>query len=233
MKNTSWAVILKKSMLCFVGLVINAFGAVFLLRAGFGMDAFGVWAGGVSNTFHITFGDAILVTSLTLLTLALIFARHNVGIGTVFFVALAGSSINVVESLLWGVLPKGAVFPLPLQALLFSFGILFVCMGLSMIVACRFGYNTGDALLFKISDKTHIQYRWLRITNDCLYVFFGFLLGGSVGIGTLTGAFLYGPLIVEIVKVYNKTILKWTGLQDERNEFKKKQPETDQKVLAD
>lgn len=220
MNREKWIAILKKSILCYCGMVVTAFGAIFLLRSGFGMDPMAVMEVGLANTFHITFGDAIIIVSTSLLVLALLFARRNIGIGTVFFVAFGGITVNYVEGLLSGILPKNGSYELWFQAVLFVFAILFVCMGLAMIVACRFGYNAGDALLFKIADKTHIQYRWLKIANDFLYVLAGYLLGGTVGLGTIFGAFVFGPLIVEIVKVYNKTILKWTGLQDERNEFK-------------
>lgn len=221
MNKEQMLVILKKSALCLVGVAVYAFGAVFLLRSGLGLDPIAVWADGIAKTFRISFGDAIWVISILLILLAILLARKNIGIGTVFFVALGGPAINLAEFLLRDALPGNGSYTLISQIILFGCAVLLICLGLAVVVACRFGFNAGDAVLFVIADKTRIQFRWLRVANDWFYVIIGFFMGGSVGIGTLVGAFLYGPLITEAVKFYNKTILKWLGLQDIRNEFRR------------
>lgn len=219
--KSEWIVILKKSLLCYIGMVITAFGVVFYLRAGLGVDPLSVWANGLSKVFGTTFGTAVFYNGLVILTLAILFARKNIWIGTVFNVLLGGPTINMVESALMSVLPQGGDYSLPIRILLLAGGIIVLCSGLSFVVSARFGFNANDALLFKIADKTRIQYRWIKVTTDWMFVVGGFFLGGSVGVGTVLGAFLFGPLITEIVKIYNKTFLKALGLWDERNEFRR------------
>lgn len=221
MKKEDVITLLKKSLVCGIGLIITGFGVIFYLRANLGVDPLSVWANGLSKIFHISFGTAVFYNGMVILALGIIFARKNIGFGTVFNVALGGQAINLVEYLLSGALPEGGEFSLPVQIALLIGGVIVLCMGLALVISCRFGYNANDVLLFRISDATHIQYRWVKVATDWMFVGGGFLLGGQVGIGTVVGAFTFGPLITEIVKIYNKTILKPLGLQDERNEFKK------------
>ena len=54
--------------------------------------------------------------------------------------------------------------------------------------------NTQSAEL--LSDKIKsVQFRWVRVGCDLFFVVLGFLLGGTVGAGTLTAVFLTGPLV--------------------------------------
>ena len=40
-----------------------------------------------------------------------------------------------------------------------------------------------------------MQYRLVRVIGDVAFVVIGFLLGGTVGVGTVVAAFLTGPTV--------------------------------------
>ena len=47
-----------------------------------------------------------------------------------------------------------------------------------------------------LSDRIEkVQFRWVRVGCDLFFVVLGFLLGGTVGAGTLVAVFLTGPLV--------------------------------------
>lgn len=45
-----------------------------------------------------------------------------------------------------------------------------------------------------ISEKIHFKFSVVRILTDLTFVAVGFLLGGSLGVGTIICAFLVGPV---------------------------------------
>lgn len=209
----------KKMLLCGIAALLIGFGVVFYLRCGYGVDPISVWVDGLSKTFHIRYGTALLYHMLALLALGLLLARHNMGVGTVFIILAGGPAVNLIEGLLVDILPKDGVYTVMQRVCMLAAGIVLLSLGLALQVSCRFGYNTNDVLLFKIVQLTGLQYHWVKVAGDWVFVGAGFLLGGAVGVGTLLSALLVGPLIRTFVKFYNHTILKVLHMQDERNEF--------------
>ena len=47
-----------------------------------------------------------------------------------------------------------------------------------------------------LSDKIEkVEFRWVRVGCDLFFVVLGFILGGTVGAGTIVAVFLTGPLV--------------------------------------
>ena len=47
-----------------------------------------------------------------------------------------------------------------------------------------------------LSDKIErVEFRWVRVACDLFFVVLGFLLGGTVGVGTIAAVCLTGPLV--------------------------------------
>ncbi len=209
----------KKMLLCGVAALLIGVGVVFYLRCGYGVDPISVWVDGLSKALGIRYGTALLYHMLVLLGAGLVLARQNMGVGTVFIILVGGPAVNLVEGLLADSLPANGVYPTAYRVLMLAGGVLFLSLGLALQVSCRFGYNTNDVLLFKIVQLTGLQYHWVKVAGDWVFVLAGFLLGGAAGVGTVLSALLVGPLIRTFAKFYNHTILKVLHLQDERNEF--------------
>ena len=57
-------------------------------------------------------------------------------------------------------------------------------------------YWPNDLIAIILTDKLQkFQFRWVRMTCDLFFVILGYILGGTVGIGTVIAAFLTGPLV--------------------------------------
>ena len=70
-----------------------------------------------------------------------------------------------------------------------------IAIGFSLLKATDLGVAPNDIIPFIISDKLKLEYRVVRIALDVIFVVVGFLFGGVVGVGTIIGALLTGPLI--------------------------------------
>ena len=78
-----------------------------------------------------------------------------------------------------------------------------------------------DVAGFVLNAKTKINYRWCRMGTDFFFTLAGFLLGSTIGFGTLITAFFMGPIIqwftdhFSLPYLYGKEIAK-EKIQEEK-----------------
>ena len=75
-------------------------------------------------------------------------------------------------------------------------GCVILSAGMSIVINSRAGTGPNDLVAVILSDKIEsVQFRWVRVGCDLFFVVLGFLLGGTVGVGTVAAVFLTGPLV--------------------------------------
>ena len=67
--------------------------------------------------------------------------------------------------------------------------------GIATYIKADLGVGAIDLISEIISRKSKMQYRLVRVIGDVAFVVIGFLLGGTVGVGTVVAAFLTGPTV--------------------------------------
>ena len=171
-----------------VGLFLFGFSIAMMLRAGIGVSPWDVLSQGLMVQTGLPFG---LITNVVgaLVLLLWIPIRQKPGIGTVVNVLLIGPSIEVG---LW-LIP--AQTTLALQIPLFAGGLALYAIATGLYIGGRFGPGPRDGLM------TGIHHRWgwkiwiVRTSIEIVVLVLGWLLGGTVGIGTLAFALLIGPMV--------------------------------------
>ena len=130
-----------------------------------------------------------------LLVIMLIFTRGYIKPGS-FVCAFCGGWI--IDLFLWvfsGKIGEGS--PLWLRIVCMVAGCIILAFGMSVVIASRSGTGPNDLVAMILSDKVgsriHLQFRWVRLICDAIFVGLGWLLGGVVGAGTLVAVFLTGP----------------------------------------
>ena len=115
--------------------------------------------------------------------------RQRPGLGTIANAIVIGVAIDV--SLLW--LPEPAALA-PRYALVAG-GIALVGIGSGLYLTCFLGPGPRDGLMTAISRRTGLSLRVVRTAIEVAALTAGWLLGGTVGIGTLAFALLVGPAV--------------------------------------
>lgn len=183
----------------FVVMNLVGIAVALFLATGLGSDSIGLLCDGLRTALGISFGNASLLYNLVVIILAFIFARKNLGAGTIFYALVSGYFMDF-----YGLVFEP--FHLVNQAILvraISFGIGQCCLslGLALLIQMELGMNALDALIYKFQDKTGIQYRIIRTCVDCSYVVIGTLLGGTFGIGTICSVLLTGTMVSKIIQL--------------------------------
>ncbi len=171
-----------------VGLFLYGAGCAMTVEAGLGVDPWTVLAEGIS--IHTGIGIGWIANILGFFVLLLwIPLRQKPGVGTIANILLVGTSMQFV---LW-------IFP-PVSGLVAQFavllgGILTVAVASGLYIGAHFGPGPRDGLMTGMHKRLGWPIWTCRALVELTVLLIGWLLGGTVGIGTVLFAFLIGPLV--------------------------------------
>ncbi len=170
----------------YCGLVLYGVSSSLLVLAGLGLDPWDVFHQGLSRTFGLAIGTwAILVGAAVLLLW--IPLRQKPGIGTVSNVVLVGLTMNVV---LGHVAPPHAMAA---RIACLVCGVFLNGVATGAYIGAGLGPGPRDGLMTGLAARGH-SIRVVRTGLELTVLVTGWLLGGTVGVGTVLYALSIGPL---------------------------------------
>ncbi|MDD4112282.1 MAG: hypothetical protein PHC56_04520 [Herbinix sp.] len=179
-------------LMTITGVLVAGFSVGMFNFSAFGMDPFQVFAHGVWKHMPIGFGTFYMILNLIMLIFIFFIDRRKIGLGTVINIFLLG---YVVEFSSWFL---DARFPNPsimVRGLFLIVGVIILCFGSSLYFIGDLGVSTYDAVALILSEKKVARFQYCRIGSDLICTIIGYLLGATVGVGTLVTAFFMGPII--------------------------------------
>ena len=186
-----WA---KALAILLAGLITAHLGVTLFLLSELGTDTFTVFIQGLSRLSGLTVGTVHVIVLCILMILMLLGTKGYVKPGTVVCAFCGGPIIDLFTWLLGGWINPQAGMALRIVSMLL--GCVILSAGMSIVINSNAGTGPNDLVAVILSDKIRsVQFRWVRVGCDLFFVVLGFLLGGTVGAGTLTAVFLTGPLV--------------------------------------
>ena len=170
------------------GLVVVGLGFALMVESNLGLGPWEVLHQGISNRIGIPIGTVGIFVGLLVLA-AWIPLRQRLGIGTVLNVI----TIGVVIDLTMLVIPDLDSLLIRWPALLG--GLLLVGIGGGLYIGAGLGPGPRDGLMTGMAGRGWFSIRTARTVLEITALTAGWLLGGTVGIGTLLFAVGIGPLV--------------------------------------
>lgn len=169
----------------FFGLAIFGLGDSLLVQSNIGNAPWTVFAEGVSLITNWSLGFSTFIISIFVL-LAWIPLREKPGFGTLSNIVLIATFIQVGISIFpeQDSLINGVIFVL--------LGIALVGIGSSLYITCGLGPGPRDGAMTGIHNVTGVRVGRVRLAIEVTVLFIGWLLGGTLGLGTLLFALLIG-----------------------------------------
>lgn len=189
---------IKKLLLFLLGMSIIQFGVALFLRMNIGSDPFTVFTQGLANTLNnlgmnVTTGTANRIILVVLFSIILLLNKNHIKIGTIICVIGVGPIIDLGIRVV-SVLPVESYSYL-LKMFLIALGCFIIAIGFSILSATKVGVAPNDIIPFIIKERINCEYRWVRICMDAFLLIGGFMLGGTVGVGTIIAMATTGPFI--------------------------------------
>ena len=176
-----------------VGLIGYGFSMAVMVRAGLGLDPWDVFHQGLAGRTGMTIGVASAVVGVVVL-LAWIPLRNRPGIGTVANVVVIAVTVDTALALL--PTPTG----LPLRIAMMLGAVALNAVSTVLYIGAGLGPGPRDGLMTGLVARTGLSVRLVRTSIEATVLTLGWLLGGTVGIGTLVYAFGIGPLVQLILR---------------------------------
>lgn len=172
----------------YVGLVFYGISIGFLVRSGYGLAPWSVFESGLIRHVPLTLGQAVILVSFALLLLW-IPLRETPGLGTVSNAVIIGLAVDATTH----VVP--APDPVLLRIVLMVGGVALCGLATAMYIGAQFGRGPRDGLMTGLARRTGWSVRLSRTLIEVTVLAAGWLLGGSVGVGTVVYAVAIGPLV--------------------------------------
>lgn len=171
-----------------VGLFLYGAGCALTVEAGLGVDPWTVFAQGLSVRTGVGIGWITNIVGFFVLLLW-IPLRQKPGVGTVANILLVGTSMQLVLAM---VPPVTGLFT---QVVLLLGGIVVVAVASGLYIGAHFGPGPRDGLMTGMHARLGWPIWLCRALVELSVLTIGWLLGGTVGIGTVLFAVLIGPLV--------------------------------------
>ena len=175
----------------FLGLIAYGVSMVMMLQSGLGLMPWDVLHQGLSLQGGWPMGRVTIAVSFVVL-LVWIPLRQKPGFGTLCNAVVIGLVFDLVNGWIGDRLLDA---PLALRAALLAGGIVLNGAATAAYLGAHLGPGPRDGLMTGLVRRTGRSVRLVRTLIEGGVVVSGFLLGGTVGLGTLAYVLLIGPLI--------------------------------------
>ena len=190
--------LLGRHLLLQAGFILMAAGTALALRAHLGLSPWDVFHQGLSRHTPLTIGEASIVVGLVVLLVSMVLGVRP-GVGTVLNMLLLGFWIDRILSL---PIPDLTHDPWPAQAGMLVAALVCTGVGSGAYIGARLGAGPRDGFMLVLCRRLGVSIVWVRGAMELTVCLSGFVLGGTVGAGTVCSALLLGPAMRQGLRVF-------------------------------
>lgn len=181
-----------------VGLAAFGLSIALMLRAGVGLGPWDVFHEGVALRTPLTIGQAMIGAGFALLAFSAWVAKVRPGIATVLNMLLIGAWVDAFLAL--------PGFPRAVGwwdgAAWFALGLLLNGASTGLYLTAGLGAGPRDGFALALAKLLRVTVRRARTLVELVVLTSGWLLGGTVGVGTVAFALAIGPLMQASLRAF-------------------------------
>lgn len=185
-----WSPTPASGMVLLIGLYAFGTGEALIVQGGLGVSPWTVLAQGLSTILPVSIGVATFLVSAVVLLLW-IPLRERPGLGTL------ANAIVIAIALQVGVALVPQPQARPAQLVLVLLGIAMIGLGSGLYLTTNLGPGPRDGWMTGIHLRTGWPVGRVRLGIELVVLGVGWLLGGTVGLGTVLFAVLIGPAVAQ------------------------------------
>jgi uncharacterized membrane protein YczE len=171
-----------------MGLLVAALAIAMMVEARLGLDPWSVLHEGLMRHLGTSFGTVTVVSGIIVL-LCWIPLRQPLGAGTIVNAVIIGGLIDLS---LWAVPTPEELW---VRVVYLVVGVVLCGTGAAVYLGSHLGPGPRDGLMTGLVERTGRSIRLVRTSLEASVLLVGFLLGGTVGVGTVLFAVAIGPMI--------------------------------------
>lgn len=173
------------------GLVIYSFGVYLTIYANIGLAPWDCLGMGIAKHTPLNYGSSMVLISVTAVLIQLVL-RENIGFATLLDAIITGNLTQLLND--YSPYPENHSIGLGIALMLFGF--LFISLGMYLYMSAEQGCGPKDGLLIAIGKRLpKIPIGIVEILLWSVVTLIGWMLGGTVGIGTVISTFGAGAVM--------------------------------------
>jgi uncharacterized protein len=190
-RTLRWRLFLLRLLHVNAGLALFGFAVALQLRAGVGLGPWDVFHEGVSLRTPLTIGQAMIGAGFAMLAFSALIAKVRPGLATALNMLLIGSWVDLFLALPGFPTARGWVD----GAAMFAVGLVLNGAATGLYLTAGLGAGPRDGFALALAKLLQVTVRRARTLVEVVVVASGWLLGGTVGVGTIVFALTIGPLM--------------------------------------
>ncbi len=176
--DSRWQPSFSTFLILILGLSLFGFGEALLVITGLGNSPWVVLSEGLTKRTGLDIGVTTFLVSVVVLLLW-IPLKEKPGLGTISNIVVIAAVLDVSIKFLPKVETLAVGIPVTIA------GVFIVGLGSSLYLTCNLGPGPRDGLMTSLHNKTGVRVSRVRLLLEVSVLTVGYLLGGTVGIGTL------------------------------------------------
>ncbi|MFA5550974.1 MAG: hypothetical protein WDA03_05080 [Trueperaceae bacterium] len=188
---STWPVFLLRLLHLNVGLLLYGLSIALMVWGAIGLGPWDVFHQGLSLVTPLSFGQAMIIAGFVVLLFSAGVTRVKIGIATVLNMILIGVWSDVFLRL-----PAAPPeFGWLLGTAVFTGGVALGGLATGIYITAGLGAGPRDGFVLGISRMSGLSVRLSRTLVEITVLVSGWIMGGSVGLGTIIFAVAIGPLM--------------------------------------
>ncbi|MDL4841183.1 YczE/YyaS/YitT family protein [Aquibacillus rhizosphaerae] len=173
-----------------IGLIILSFGVTLTIKSKMGTGAWDALNVGLSKIMF-TVGTWVIIVGIILIIINAILLKKRPDFYALITVFIVGFGIDTWLILLTRFDPQALFF----KFTVFSFGLIFLSLGISIYLQAKFAPVPIDNLMIAIHSRFGVRMGIAKTIGEIIALVFAFIFNGPIGIGTILVTVLIGPII--------------------------------------
>lgn len=189
---------IKRFIRLFIGLFVCSVGIVMTINANLGLAPWDVLHEGLSKHINITMGQASIVIGIIFVILDIILGE-NLGWGTILNMIFVGIFMDIL--MLNNIIP--IAHSVITGIIMIISGMFVLGVGCVLYIGSGIGSGPRDGMMIALHKITKKSIRLIRTIMEIGALLAGYLLGGTVGIGTIISGIGLGYIMQFSFKLFN------------------------------
>lgn len=205
----TWPLFLRRFLHLNVGLVLFGLSVAMMVWADIGLGPWDVFHQGLSLVTPLSFGQAMIGAGLVVLLFAAVIARVKIGLASVLNMILIGVWADFFLRVADGLRIDGFLPGL----LMFMAGAALTGLSTGLYITAGLGAGPRDGFVLGVVRLTGMSVRLARTIIEVAVLVSGYLMGGSVGAGTVLFALTAGPLMQFFLRLFKPMELSYDAAE--------------------
>lgn len=181
---------IKRLIRLIIGLFVCSLGIVLTIHSNLGLSPWEAFHQGLSKNLGITMGQASISVGIIIIIIDIILGE-NFGLGTILNMILIGVFMDIL--MLNKIVPvsKNIITGI----IMIFIGMFTIGLGCVLYIGVGYGSGPRDGMMIALQKITNRPVKLIKTIIEMFALIFGYLLGGSIGIGTVITTICFGLVL--------------------------------------